>query len=142
MPNSKKPRQVPPQRYRPLVPPGRHRGLPEPLTGPRRRTLFGTGRRCSPRRWDGDETSSVIEPIEPLELDTLPAVLERASSHTTTSIPIAGPHETAGAVRERLIGRSYDTVAGIPVCVDRGPVGMVRLEALLAADHDVAVCPR
>ncbi len=84
-------------------------------------------------------TSSVIELIEPLELDTLPAALDRASSHATTSVPIAGPHETVGAVRERLIGRTYDTVADIPVCVDRHLVGMVQIEALLAADHEVAV---
>jgi magnesium transporter len=87
----------------------------------------------------GDETPSVVEPLEPIELDTLPAVLERASSHATTSVPVAWPHEAAGALRERLIGRFYDTVADIPVCVDRRLVGMVRIEALLAADHEVAV---
>ncbi len=76
-------------------------------------------------------TTSVIELIEPPELDTLPAALGRASSHATTSVPIAGPHETVEAVRERLIGRRYDTVADIPVCVDRRLVGMVRLRPCL-----------
>ena len=84
-------------------------------------------------------TSSVNKLIEPPELDPLAAELDRASSHATTSVPIAGPHETVGAVRERLIGRTYDTVADIPVCVDRRLVGMVQIETLLCADPEIAV---
>jgi magnesium transporter len=84
-------------------------------------------------------SSSVIELTEPLDLDTLPAALDRASGHATTSVPIAAPHETARAVRERLIGRAFDTVADIPVCDGLCLVGMVPIEARLAADHELAV---
>jgi magnesium transporter len=82
---------------------------------------------------------SVTELTEPLDLDTLPAALDMASGHANTSVPIAAPHETAGAVRERLIGRAFDTVADIPVCDGLRLVGMVQIEALLAADHELAV---
>ena len=55
--------------------------------------------------------------LEPLVLADLPAVLEQASSHATTNVPIARPDELAGEVRARLVGNRYDTVADIPVCV-------------------------
>jgi magnesium transporter len=76
----------------------------------------------------------------PFVLDTLSGDVERASSHASTNVPVARPDETAGALRERLVGRSYDSVADIAVCVDRRLVGSVAIEALLAADTGVPVC--
>ena len=73
------------------------------------------------------------------DLDTLSSRLEIASSHATANIPIAHPDDTAGTVRERLIGETFDTVADIAVCVDGRLVGIVGIERLLAAAPDTAV---
>jgi magnesium transporter len=72
-------------------------------------------------------------------LDSLPTRLEVASRHATANIPIAHPDEKAGTVRERLIGKTFDTVADIAVCVDGRLVGIVRIERLLAAAPETAV---
>ena len=65
--------------------------------------------------------------------DTLPSRLEMASSHATTNVPIVHPTDTAGAVRERLIGHAFDTVSDLAVCVEHRLVGIVEIERVLAA---------
>ena len=74
-----------------------------------------------------------------MDLDTLPSRLEVASSHATANIPTAHPGDTAGAVRDRIIGKNFDTVADIAVCVDGRLVGIVGIEGLLAAAPDTAI---
>jgi magnesium transporter len=77
--------------------------------------------------------------VSSAELDTLSSRLEVASSHATANIPIAQPDETAGTVRDRLIGETFDTVADIAVCVGGRLVGIVEIERLLAAESDTAI---
>ena len=72
-------------------------------------------------------------------LDTLPSRLEVASSHATTNVPIVHPSDTAGAVRERLIGQMFATVSDLAVCVDGHLVGIVEIERVLAAAPDTVV---
>ncbi len=76
---------------------------------------------------------------ESTDLDTLASRLEIASSHATMNVPIVHPSDTAGAVRERLIGPLFATVADIAVCVDGRLVGLVEIERVLAADPNTAV---
>lgn len=65
---------------------------------------------------------------------------ETASEHYTKSVPLAHPEETAGAIRERLLGRRYDAVAEIAVCDAQGRLmGLVNIEDLLAADAHTGV---
>ena len=49
------------------------------------------------------------------------------------------PSDTAGAVRERLIGQMFATVSDLAVCVDGHLVGIVEIERVLAAAPDTAV---
>jgi hypothetical protein len=71
----------------------------------------------SSRKRSGDEASK--------DLATLSSRLEIAGCHATANIPIARPDDTAGTVRERLIGKTFDTVADVAVCVDGRLVGIV-----------------
>ena len=75
----------------------------------------------------------------PTDLVTLSSRLEIASSHATANIPTAHPDDTAGTVRDRLIGKTFDTVADIAVCVDGRLVGIVEIEGVLAAAADTAI---
>ena len=79
------------------------------------------------------------ESADSTDLDTLPSRLEVASSHATTNVPIVHPSDTAGAVRERLIGQMFATVSDLAVCVDGHLVGIVEIERVLAAAPDTVV---
>ena len=62
-----------------------------------------------------------------------------ASDHATLRVPTAEPTQVAGDVRQTLIGAHFESGADI-VVLDRGAlVGIVALEALLAADPDAAI---
>jgi magnesium transporter len=91
------------------------------------------------RRGGPGETPPMSGFADSTNLDTLSSRLEVASSHATASIPIAHPDDTAGNLRERLIGETFDTVADIAVCVGGCLVGIVGIERLLAAAPDTAV---
>lgn len=79
------------------------------------------------------------EPIASTELDSLKPRLEIARSHATANVPIAQPTDTAGAVREGLLGHGFDSVADLVVCTDGRLVGIVQIEQLLAADADTTL---
>ena len=74
-----------------------------------------------------------------METDALPSRLEIAVSHATARVPIAQPTDTAGEVRERLIGHHFDSVSDIVVCADGRLVGIVEIEQVLAAAADISV---
>lgn len=79
------------------------------------------------------------EPNASTELDTLLSRLEIAISHATANVPILHPTDTAGAVREGLIGQRFDSVSDLVVCVDGRLVGIVEIEQVLAATADTTV---
>ena len=87
----------------------------------------------------GGETPPMSGFADSTDLDTLPSRLEAAGSHATSRVPVAQPDETAGHVRDRLIGATFDTVADIAVCVDGRLVGIVAIERLLAAAPDATI---
>jgi magnesium transporter len=64
---------------------------------------------------------------------------ESAAEHVTTGVPRAAPGDAAGAVRERLVGRRFDSVAEIAVCEGERLVGLVNVEHLLAAPADTPI---
>jgi magnesium transporter len=65
---------------------------------------------------------------------TLQGHVEDARSHVHANVPICAPEDTAGAVRDALVGRRYDSLSDVAVCVDHRLVGLVTMEALMAAD--------
>jgi magnesium transporter len=68
-----------------------------------------------------------IPPLEELTAETAGSLLCR-------SVPIAGPRDTAGAVRAGLEGARFEAASHIAVCGDDGSLcGVVRIEDLLAA---------
>lgn len=75
-------------------------------------------------------SATTVEPPRPVD----------AASLASAEVPVLRPDETARSVRERLFGRRFDSVRDLAVC-DRTQrlVGVVRIEALLAADGDVEV---
>ena len=79
----------------------------------------------------------VPEPGTAYDLDTLPTRLETAATHVVTSVPVASPEDTAGAVRAALVGRSYGAVHDVAVCRQGRLVGLVELRDLLAAAEAV-----
>jgi magnesium transporter len=67
------------------------------------------------------------------------AFLGTALSHVTRRIPIATPGDTAGEVRHRLPGQSFDSAADVAVVEGERLVGLVAIERLLAAADEVSV---
>ncbi|MEX2032748.1 MAG: magnesium transporter, partial [Dehalococcoidia bacterium] len=65
--------------------------------------------------------------------------LETVAQHLATNVPRASPYERAGDVRARLVHRSYESVADVAVCEDDRLIGLVTIEALLAAADDAEV---
>jgi magnesium transporter len=65
--------------------------------------------------------------------------LEVAAEHATLRVPVAGPLESAGDVRNALVGETYDCVDDIAVLDGPGLVGIVPIERLLAADPDALI---
>jgi magnesium transporter len=68
------------------------------------------------------------------DVDSLPNRLETAARHVTTRVPVAAPDEPAGAVRERLTGQVWDSLADVAVCEHDRLVGLLTIETLMAAD--------
>lgn len=60
---------------------------------------------------------------------------EAAERHVCARVPVAGPGETAGDLRRRLAGRSFDCASDVAVCEDGRLAGLVSMERLLAADE-------
>ena len=65
--------------------------------------------------------------------------LEVATEHSTLRVPVAGPLQSAGEVRDALVGEAYDCVDDIVVLDGPALVGIVPIERLLAADADARI---
>jgi magnesium transporter len=61
---------------------------------------------------------------------------ESAAEHATDRVPRGAPHDTAGALRERLVGARFDSAAEVAICEDGRLVGLLNIEDLLAAPAD------
>ncbi|MCX2932013.1 magnesium transporter [Mycobacterium sp. CVI_P3] len=68
-------------------------------------------------------------------INTLAGKIGEAMSHAARTVPIGAPDDTAGDTRAAMMGRTFDSVADIAVCRDGRLVGIVTMEALLAADE-------
>ncbi len=61
---------------------------------------------------------------------------DSVSGLATTRVPIVDPNETAGQIRTRIVGCSFDTLADIAVVSQGRLVGLIGIEVLLAAPQD------
>jgi magnesium transporter len=66
-------------------------------------------------------------------------LLRIAADHATARVPVAAPHDHAGDLRAGLAGQRLESAREIAVLADGRFVGVVSLEALLAAPADTAV---
>lgn len=82
---------------------------------------------------DCDETGSMTDSPE-ATVDTLPGRYEDARTHAVADVPIGAPDDTVGDVRAQIIGRRFDSLSDVAVCVDAHLVGIVTIEDLMAAD--------
>ncbi len=70
----------------------------------------------------------------------LPPSDASAHAHASVAIPIASPGETVGVVRARMVGADrYESATDIAVLDGDHLAGLVRIEDLLAARHDLPV---
>lgn len=65
--------------------------------------------------------------------------LETAAEHATARVPMAGPLQRVGDVREFLVGQHYESASHIVVCEADKFLGIVTIEELLVAPADVEV---
>ena len=61
---------------------------------------------------------------------------ETAAEHATPRVPVSGPFQLAGAVRQLLVGRRYESATHIVVCEADTFLGIVTIEDLLFAAAD------
>jgi magnesium transporter len=66
----------------------------------------------------------------------LPVVFDTASEHLTSEVPRAAPTDRAGDTRRSLAGRRFVCASDVAVCEGERLVGLVPIEALLAASDD------
>ena len=62
-----------------------------------------------------------------------------AAEHATARVPVAQPGESAGEVRARLVGRSFDCADDVVVLEGSAVVGLLPIERLLAAEPATAM---
>jgi magnesium transporter len=62
-----------------------------------------------------------------------------AEEHVCHNVPVLSPASTAGEVRAALIGKAFDVASDLAVCEQGRLIGMVTVEALLAAPADALV---
>jgi magnesium transporter len=62
-----------------------------------------------------------------------------ASGRATTSVPTAAPDETAGAVRGRLAGHTFESAEDVVALDEERLAGLVSIERLLAAPADARI---
>lgn len=72
------------------------------------------------------------EAIPPLEFET-------AAEHLSRRVPVLAPATTVAEARAAVVGMSFDYAADLAVCDGGRLVGMVTIEALLAAAADRAI---
>ena len=61
---------------------------------------------------------------------------ETAAEHATARVPVAGPFERVGDVRELLVGQRYESASHIVVCEAGTFLGIVTIEDLLLSAAD------
>jgi CBS domain-containing protein len=61
---------------------------------------------------------------------------EVAAEHVSREIPIAEPAERVEEIRRSLVGRPFECASSVVVCSDRRFLGLISIEALLAAPGD------
>src|SRR5688572_22604442 len=66
----------------------------------------------------------------------IPVTFETAAEHATARVPVAGPFQRVGDVREHLIGQRYESASHIVVCEAGTFLGIVTIEALLLASAE------
>ena len=66
----------------------------------------------------------------------MPDGLRIAGEHATSRVPVARPEQAAGEIRAAMLGVRYDCVEDVAVLDGRRLVGIVPLEALIAAADD------
>ena len=64
---------------------------------------------------------------------------ETAAEQATSRVPVAGPFQRVGDVREHLIGQRYESASHIVVCEAGTFLGIVTIEELLLAPADATV---
>lgn len=64
---------------------------------------------------------------------------ETAAQHATRDVPLADPGQRVGDVRERLVGRRYQSASHIVVCEDERFRGVMTVEDALAAPGHATV---
>jgi magnesium transporter len=80
----------------------------------------------------GDMTGSEDESPSPVAFET-------AGEHVARHVPMTTPDTTAGEVRAALTGRHYACATDVAVCADGRLIGLLPIEALLAARADAPV---
>jgi magnesium transporter len=75
---------------------------------------------------------------EPLEGETN-ETFETAAGHATPRVPVAGPFQRAGDVRQLLVGQRYESATHIVVREADTFLGMVTIEELLFAAADASM---
>jgi magnesium transporter len=80
--------------------------------------------------------TATVEPNGPLPEDATTAdrpTFETAAAQCTAQVPVVEPTERAGDVRDRLVGRQYDSASHVVVCCAGRFLGVVTIEDLLCA---------
>lgn len=77
------------------------------------------------------------EPVAPPPADQ--GLLRVAAGHATARVPVAAPHDRAGDLRAGLAGQRLESAREAAVLVDGRLVGVVAIEALLAAPANTPV---
>lgn len=76
-----------------------------------------------------------VHTSEPAEVETH-LTFETAAEHATPRVPVAGPFQRAGDVRQLLVGQRYESATHIVVCEADAFLGIVTIEDLLFAPAD------
>lgn len=75
------------------------------------------------------DTGATITPLE----------LETAQQHLCRNVPVLAPGATVGEARAGIVGKSFEFAGDLAVCDGPRLVGLLTIEALLAAADDVRV---
>ncbi|MDP9227882.1 MAG: hypothetical protein M3M99_02375, partial [Actinomycetota bacterium] len=62
-----------------------------------------------------------------------------AAEHATAQVPTASPGQSVGEVRDAIVGASFESAVDLAVVAGNRLVGIVPIEALLAAQPEVGI---
>ena len=62
-----------------------------------------------------------------------------AAEHATSRVPTASPGQSVGEVRDAIVGTDFESAVDVAVLVGKRLVGIVPIEALLAADREIGI---